>query len=91
MYSKPGKKETCYYHFPSGMPVSKIPKRFSALIARKPEWMSARGSPHLHPVPETSNHMVVHHAGRLHEGVADRGVHKFESSLLQIFAHCIGF
>jgi hypothetical protein len=31
--------------------------------------------------------MVVHHAYRLHKGVADRGTDEGESALFQVFAH----
>jgi hypothetical protein len=37
-------------------------------------------------VPETPRFVVVHHAYRLHEGVADGGADKFETALQQVFA-----
>src|SRR5438105_639655 len=42
-------------------------------------------------VPETFDHMIVHHPHRLHEGVADRAAHKLEPSSLQVLAHGIRF
>ena len=35
--------------------------------------------------------MIVHHAHRLHEGVADRAAHKLETSPFQVLAHGIRF
>ena len=35
--------------------------------------------------------MIVDHSYRLHEGVADCAPYEVETSLLQIFAHSIGF
>ena len=35
--------------------------------------------------------MVIHHAGRLHEGVTDRGADEGKSSSLEVPAHRVGF
>src|SRR5207237_306708 len=43
------------------------------------------------PMTETIDHMIVHHAHRLHECVADRAPHELESSPFQLLAHAIGF
>src|ERR1700674_30071 len=34
--------------------------------------------------------MIIHHSGRLHERIADRGSHELETVPLQVLAHCIG-
>src|ERR1700722_8770021 len=36
-------------------------------------------------MPETTNHMVIHHSNSLHMGVNDSGAQKLESSFFQIF------
>src|SRR5690242_18216264 len=41
-------------------------------------------------VAETAGQMVIHHAGRLHEGVADRRANEAEAALLQVAAHPVG-
>ena len=41
------------------------------------------------PIAETIYHVIVDHAYRLHEGIADSGTDKIKSALLQIFAHRI--
>src|SRR5258708_10049855 len=43
------------------------------------------------PPPKTASEMIVHHAGGLHECVADRGTHETKSAFFQGFAHGIGF
>ncbi len=42
-------------------------------------------------IAEAIDCVVIDHSGRLHEGVTDRGANKVEASLLQIFAHGVGF
>jgi hypothetical protein len=42
-------------------------------------------------VSRTSDEMIVEHACRLHEGVADRRADEFESALRQIAAQGVGF
>jgi len=37
-----------------------------------------------------SDQVIVHHARRLHEGIADRRPNESESTLLQILAHRVG-
>src|SRR3989442_1895518 len=39
---------------------------------------------------KTSYHVVVHHAGRLHVRVADRGADELEAALLQVFGQGVG-
>ena len=39
---------------------------------------------------KTAQDMVVHHAGGLHEGVADRGAHETEATALELLAHRLG-
>src|SRR5262249_41623947 len=39
---------------------------------------------------EAVHHVIVHHAGRLHVGVADRGADEREATLLQVLAHRVG-
>ena len=39
----------------------------------------------------TGDEVIVHHAGCLHEGVADGGTDEFESAPQQVAAHGIGF
>src|SRR5690606_29409296 len=45
-------------------------------------------APHLR-IPETVGRVVVHHANRLHEGIADCGADEVETALLEILAHGI--
>src|SRR5436309_3554017 len=40
-------------------------------------------------MPEALDQVVVHHAHRLHEGVADGAAHEFEPPPSQVFAHGI--
>ena len=42
-------------------------------------------------VSRTGNEMIVDHAGRLHQRVANRRTDKFKSAPEKIMAHCIGF
>src|SRR6266540_934161 len=42
-------------------------------------------------VTETGDEVVVHHAHRLHERVADGGPHETEAALRQRIAHRVGF
>src|SRR5437764_5246820 len=42
-------------------------------------------------VSRTCHQMIVDHAGRLHQRVADRGADEFESASQQIAAHRVGF
>jgi hypothetical protein len=35
--------------------------------------------PRQFPMPETIDHVVVHHADRLHVGIADRTAHELEA------------
>ena len=42
-------------------------------------------------VPKAVDQMVVDHADRLHERVADRGADEFEAPAFQILAHRVGF
>src|ERR1700758_3473720 len=42
-------------------------------------------------ITKTLYRVVIDHADRLHEGVADSGTNKVEAAFLQILAHGIGF
>src|SRR5689334_7228236 len=41
--------------------------------------------------PKTTYHMVVHHPGGLHKGIADGGSDEGKPALPEILAHVIGF
>ena len=41
-------------------------------------------------MPEAVDSVIVDHAGRLHEGVADAGADELEAVRFQILAHGIG-
>jgi hypothetical protein len=64
-------------------------EKFSRIVVQSPrlrEMQRLPASAHL-PIPETTDHVVVHHAHRLHEGITDRWSHKVKAAALQIFAH----
>ena len=42
-------------------------------------------------IAETVDHMIVHHAGGLHQGVADCRTYEAETTFLQVFAEGVGF
>jgi hypothetical protein len=42
-------------------------------------------------MPETIDHMIVHHPHGLHKGVADRAAHEREASPFQVLAHGVRF
>ncbi len=43
------------------------------------------------PVPKTRHHMVVHHAGGLHKGIARGWANEGKAIPLELRAHCSGF
>src|SRR5689334_1038801 len=42
------------------------------------------------PVAKTAGEVVVDHAGRLHEGIADRGADKAKTAPAEVLAHRVG-